>query len=502
MSILEMRGIKKAFYGNVVLDGVDLVIEKGETHALLGENGAGKTTLMNILTGVHPLDHGSVLFDGKDITGKSIRETEAAGIAFVHQELNLFNDLLVYENIFFNNELKYKGGRLNKRAMIAKCQELFEELGVSINPTAKVDHLNTSEKQLLEISKAICFDAKLLILDEPTTALSNAEIDHLFGIVNRLKATGKSFIFISHKMPEIFTLADNYTVLRNGKFISTGKIADVTPNEVTGMMVGGAFSNADLYERRELGEVVVKLENYSGPGFRHVNMEVRKGEVVGITGLQGCGSSEMMQCMFGHATALNGKLTVFGKKVPAGSIHAAMKHSIALLASNRKENSVLADLSILENQYLSEHELHTRHQHIHKAKEIAAYEKYKKLLSTKAESHAHLITSLSGGNQQKVFIARWLNTDAEILLLDNPTQGIDVGAKAEIYKLINELAKQGKTIFVNTLEIPELQKVADRCVIFYDGEIIKTLPHEEIDEHTVMAYSTNAVNGMGGEKHE
>jgi ribose transport system ATP-binding protein len=500
MDILEMRNIRKSFVGVPVLKGVGLTIRQGEVHALLGENGAGKSTLMNILTGLLPLDDGQVIFNGKDVTGCSIRESEDMGIAFVHQELSLFNDLQAYENIFFNKELKTKTGTLKKREMIQKCHEVFQKLGVDIDPTALVQTLSASEKQTLEIAKAIFFEAKLLILDEPTTALSNAEIDHLFKIMENLKEEGKSFIFISHKMPEIFRIADRYTVLRNGEFIQSGNIKDVTAQEVTSVMVGSSFSNAETYQTRELGENVLELLNLSGDAFDDVTLNVRKGEVIGLTGLQGAGTSELLQCVFGELPLRGGAIRVFGKPLEKNSIHRAMKKKVAFLPSNRKENSVLPDMSILENIDVSEHALSAAHPIIHKRREIAKYETLKNQLGIKANNPGDLVMSLSGGNQQKVFFSRWLNTNAEILLLDNPTQGIDVGAKAEIYKLILMLAESGKTILINTQEIPEIQRVADRCVIFYSGKIVKILQHDEITEHTVMLYATNAIEVGEGTK--
>lgn len=356
-----------------------------------------------------------------------------------------------------------------------------------------MENLNTSEKQLLEIAKAIFFEAKLLILDEPTTALSNEEIDHLFEIVNNLKAEGKSFIFISHKMPEIFRISDRYTVLRNGEFIQSGNIADTTPQEITAVMVGSSFSTGEIYEQRPIGSPALELEHLSGPGFEDISLCIGKGEIVGFTGLQGCGASEVMQCVFGELPAYSGTIKIDGQKIERGGIHHAMCKRVAFLPANRKENSVVPDMSILENMYLSEHELSARRPHISKLKEVERYNDQKKNLNIKAANHDHMILSLSGGNQQKVFFGRWLNTDAEILLLDNPTQGIDVGAKAEIYRLILQLARQGKTIVYNTQEIPELQRVADRCAVFYSGRIVKMLPHDEITEHTAMLYATSAI---------
>ena len=492
-NILEMKGIEKAFFGVTVLNKVDFAVEHGEVHALLGENGAGKSTLMNILAGVYTRDGGEVVFVVMPLVNTSVQKSESAGIAFVHQEINVFNDLKVYENIFMRKEIT-KFGVLNKRAMIKQSRELFERLGVDIDPTELVSTFDTAKKQLLEIAKALFVNAKLIILDEPTTALSNEQIEHLFSIVNRLKnEEGVSFIFISHKMNEIFALADRYTVLRNGEMVGTGSIADTAPESVTKLMVGSSYSAADVYSARKLGDEVLRVENLTGEGFHDVSFSARKGEIIGLTGLKGAGVSEVMQAVFGAVPAESGKVFLNGREIRVGSIHKAMKHSVGMVAANRKENSVIPDMTLLENGYIAQHTISMKQPFIVKRREIKRFNERKEQLSIKANSHSDLITSLSGGNQQKVILARWLNTNADILLLDNPTQGIDVGAKAEIYKLILKLAEEGKTILVNTLEIPEVQKVADRCIVFYHGTIKKVLERGDITEETVMLHATNAI---------
>lgn len=494
MDLLEMSNIRKSFSGVPVLKGVQLRVGKGEIHALLGENGAGKSTLMNVLTGTFPYDSGSIVFDGRPMENVTIRESEERGISFVHQELNLFNDLKAYENIFLGREPLTRFGSLDKKRMIEESGRLFERLGVDIDPAALVADLKTSQKQLLEISKALLFKAKLLILDEPTTSLNNEEVAHLFGILKNLKAAGTSLIFISHKMPEIFELCDRYTVFRNGEYVAEGDVPGTTPEQVTRLMVGTSFANENFYTPRPVGEPVLELQDCSGAGFHGVDLVVRRGQIVGLTGLQGSGSSELMQGIFGVSKLTSGSIRVFGKPLARNSIHGAMRDRIAMLSSNRKENSMIPDMSLLENMYVSEHTLSARQFHIHRRQEEEKFERFKKQLNIAAGSSAAPVTSLSGGNQQKVFLARWLNTEADIFLLDNPTQGIDVGAKAEIYELILQMARQGKTILINTLEIPEIMKVADCCAVFYEGGIIKMLNHDEISEHTVMLYSTNAVS--------
>ena len=491
MTILEMNHVSKAFGGSQALSDIHLSVETGEIHALLGENGAGKSTLMNILTGVIPADAGTITFDGKRYPTPTIQQMEAAGIAFVHQELNVINDLTVADNIFLCRELT-RFGLLRQKEQVARARQLFVDLGVDIDPTAMVSELKTSEKQLLEICRALYVDAKLLILDEPTTALSNNEIDHLFGILRKLKAQGKSFIFISHKMPEIFAIADRYTVLRNGEFISSGYIKDTDPHAITSAMVGSQYVDEDVYLPRKLGDTILELKGYTGQGFAGINLEVKRGEIVAFTGLAGCGASELMQTMFGALPAEGGSMRVNGKNMD-GSIVRFMKNGVAMLPANRKENSVVPDMRILENFYLAEHELSGRQPFIKGKDEAGRYAAQKESLRIKAGDSSDSILSLSGGNQQKVFLARWLNIGADVLLFDNPTQGVDVGAKEEIYRLILSFAQAGKTVIINTLEIPEIQKVADRCVVFYEGHIVKTFQHAEVNERDVMLYSTNAV---------
>ncbi|MCR5135516.1 MAG: sugar ABC transporter ATP-binding protein [Oscillospiraceae bacterium] len=499
MTILEMNHVSKAFGGAKALSDIHFTVEEGEIHALLGENGAGKSTLMNILTGVLPADQGTIRFLGKDYPSPTITQMEEAGIAFVHQELNVINDLSVSDNIFLCREIRNRLGLINQKEQLRRTKQLFEDLGVEMDPSAMVSELKTSEKQLLEICRALYADAKLLILDEPTTSLSNSEIDHLFGILRKLRDQGKSFIFISHKMPEIFAISDRYTVLRNGEFVTSGNIKDITPHAVTSHMVGAQYVDAEVYQPRKLGEPIMVLDHYSGEGFSDISLEVQRGEIVAFTGLAGCGASELMQTMFGALPATGGRFSVNGKALQGSIVH-FMKNSVAMLPSNRKENSVVPDMSILENFYLAEHELSRgKRPFIRMKDELRRYESQKESLHIKAGDPSDSISSLSGGNQQKVFLARWLNIGADLLLFDNPTQGVDVGAKEEIYKLILQFASEGKTVIINTLEIPEIQKVADRCVVFYEGKIVKIFEHREVNEHDVMLYSTNAIETAGEE---
>lgn len=497
-NILQMRNISKSFGGVHALSGVHLTVGKGEIHALMGENGAGKSTLMNVLTGVVPMDEGSIEFDGRAYPHPTIRQMEEAGIAFVHQEINVINDLTVYENIFLNRELQNRWHILDSKRMISETRQLFARLGVDMDPLTMVSELKTSEKQLLEICRALHASAKLLILDEPTTALSNEEIRHLFGILKKMKSEGTSFIFISHKMPEVFEIADRYTVFRNGQFISEGNISETTSQRMTSDMIGEEYADKDVYEPRPLGAPVLCLKNLSGRGFRDVSLEIRRGEIIAFTGLAGSGASELLQTMFGVLPIEAGSIELDGRPLH-GDIYSFMKNRVAMLPSNRKENSVIPDMSILENCQIAEHRLSRRRPVIHGKQEEKNFSRLKDMLRIKSEDPHDPINSLSGGNQQKVFLARWLNTNADILIFDNPTQGVDVGAKAEIYQLILQFAQEGKTVIINTLEIPEIKKVSDRCVVLYDGRVAKVFSHEQIDEKTVMMYSTNAVEATGKE---
>ena len=495
-TLLQMQGISKSFGGVHALTDVHLEVAAGEVHALLGENGAGKSTLMNILTGVIPMDEGHIEFDGKVYTHPTIRQMEDAGIAFVHQELSVINDLTVYENIFLNRELRNKWHILEKKKMIEKTLELFQRLGVDMDPMTMVSELKTSEKQLLEICRALHANAKLLILDEPTTALSNEEIAHLFEILTKMKSEGTAFIFISHKMPEIFAIADRYTVFRNGRYVSSGFIKDTDSRALTSDMIGQEYADKDVYEPRPLGDVVVELKHFTGQGFRDVNLSIRKGEIVAFTGLAGSGASEVLQTMFGVLPITSGSVEIHGKPI-SGHIDRFMAHRIAMLPSNRKENSVIPDMTIQENFQIAEHTLSRKKPVIRWKEEGERFAHQHKMLHIKSDSPQDPINSLSGGNQQKVFLARWLNTDADILIFDNPTQGVDVGAKAEIYQLILQFAQEGKTVIIKTRESPEIKKVSDRCVVFYDGAVAKIFDHDEISEQSVMLYSTNAIAEAG-----
>lgn len=491
--ILDMKGIRMEFGPVTALQNVDFHIGPGEIHGLLGENGAGKTTLMNILSGTFPPTEGKIIIDGKEITGMTPHKSKALKIRFIHQELNLCNDLKVYENMFLGEELSLGAGMVDQKAEIKRAQEVLDSMNVKMDATALVSDLETAKKQLVEIAKALLFQSELIIMDEPTTALNNQEIGNLFEIMSELKAQGVSFIYISHKMPEIFNICDKYTVLRDGSFIETGFIKDIDEHQATELLIGKTFVNANLKDQQGScvrDEVVLTVEGLTGETFADVSFELRRGEVVAVTGLQGAGSGELATALFGATPAARGKVTTGKGALNTRSIKGVMRHGMAMIPCNRKERGILPDLSIRDNNSMSFFTLLHKKFFISTGEERNRYEKNRSRLEIKAGSENDPITSLSGGNQQKVIVGRWLETEADILIMDNPTQGIDVGAKYSIYKLILELAAQGKAILVFSTEFPEIYQIADRCLVMYKGKVSGSLSREEMTEANVMALST------------
>lgn len=493
---LDMQGIRMEFGPVTALWDVDFHAGPGEIHGLLGENGAGKTTLMNILSGTFPPTSGKIVIDGKEITGMSPQKSKEMKIRFIHQELNLCNDLKVYENMYLGEEITNAAGLVNKKVEIVRAQEVLDGMGIKISATALVADLETAKKQLVEIAKALLFQSELIIMDEPTTALNNQEINNLFGIMRGLKEQEVSFIYISHKMPEIFAICDKYTVLRDGRFIETGLIPDINEHEATELMIGKTFINANLKEHQEpcVGEeTVLTVEQLTGDTFENISFELHKGEVIAITGLQGAGSGELATALFGATPAKKGKVRTKKGELNTRSIKDVMRHGMAMVPCNRKERGILPDLSIRDNNSMAFFTLLHKKFLIRNKEESARFEKNQGKLEIKVGSENDPITSLSGGNQQKVIVGRWLETEAEVLIMDNPTQGIDVGAKYSIYKLIVELASRGKSILVFSTEFPEIYQIADRCLVMYKGKISGILEREEMSEANVMALSTGSI---------
>lgn len=489
---VEMSGIVVDFGPVRAVDNVSLCIEPGEIRGLLGENGAGKSTLMNVLAGTFPPKEGDILLDGHKIRFSGAKDAMNAGIRLIHQELNLCNDLRVFENMYLAQELKTKSGLLDKKRMIENTAEVFERMGVDIDPHAVVADLQAAEKQLVEIARALLFKCDLIIMDEPTTALSNQEIDVLFDIMRQLKAQGVSFIYISHKMPEIFRICGTYTVLRDGRWIATGDLSDVSEREITEMMTGKTLSDDEFRLRptRRTDEIALQARNLSGKDFYDISFTLHKGEILAITGLQGSGRDSLSDALYG-AIPHTGQLIVAEEELHSG-IARFLKHRVAMVPRNRKERGILNDLNIYDNLSMGYFNTRMREKLIRSRQEKSRYARQKQALDIRADNPRNLISSLSGGNQQKVILGRWLEADANVLIFDNPTQGIDVGTKFEIYHLMLRLAAQGKAILVFSSEFPEIMKVADRCLVMYKGQVNADLDRETMDEERLMYYSTGS----------
>lgn len=490
---LEMKQISKEFGPVKALTDVSFSVGPGEIHGLLGENGAGKTTLMNVLSGTFPPTSGEIFIDGKKMEHMTPRKSTMLGIRFIHQELNLCNDLTVYENMYLGEEILRNGCLINKKEMARRAQEVLDGMNVKINAVSVVSQLDQAQKQLVEIAKALLFRSELIIMDEPTTALNNHEIENLFEIMRALKQQGVSFIYISHKMPELFAVCDKYTVLRDGMFIQSGHFAEIDEHGATELLIGKAFVDANLKDDScspADTEVVLSVRGLTGKTFHDVSFELHRGEVIAVTGLQGAGSAELAEALFG-ASASTGEIVLNGRRLKPVTIRNAMRSGIAMVPCNRKERGIFPDLSIQNNHSMAGFVIR-KGMAVHEKAERQSFEGNRKKLEIKVDSPKDPITSLSGGNQQKVIVGRWLETDADVFIMDNPTQGIDVGAKYQIYKLIVELARQGKSILVFSTEFPEIWHIADRCIVMYKGRVNGDIPRSSLTEVSMMAYSTGS----------
>lgn len=488
---LTLKGISKSFGAGNVLDGVDLCVRSGEITALLGENGAGKSTLMNIVGGVFHADRGEMLLDGKKVTFASPAASLRAGIAFIHQELNLVNDLTVYENIFLSS-FKKKGIFLDRDAMKRETAALFEKLGISIDPSQKVGTLDASYKQMVEIARALHAEASLIIMDEPTASLNAQEIARVFSIMRTLKSQGIAMIFISHKLREVMEICDNYAVLRNGKMVETGLTKDVTVRRLAELMVGHNVETGESAGERKIGEEILRLEGLSdGENFFDVSLSLKKGEVLGVTGLLGDGRSELFGTVFGaYGRGYHGKIFLENKEIRPSDTSKALSAGIAYLPKNRKENGVIADMSILDNGTAVTLNAFTKLGFIDRTRQKESFRDEVNDLRIRMSDENNPITSLSGGNQQKVVLAKWLLADPKVLILDNPTQGVDVGAKEEIYAIITKLASEGIAVVVLSAEAQEIIRVADRCLVMFHGRVAGEVTGEDMNETNMMFLAT------------
>jgi inositol transport system ATP-binding protein len=491
--ILELENISKEFPGVKALDDIALKVRKGTVHALMGENGAGKSTLMKIIFGIYTPNKGIIRFKGQEIKLSGSKDALSRGISMIHQELNPVPQMTVAENIFLGREKTYGFGLLNRKKMVAETKKLFETLKIDIDPNAKMVDLSIANMQIVEIATAVSYDADLIIMDEPTSAITDKEVEHLFEMIRSLKEKGVSIIYISHKMDEIFQICDDITVFRDGKYVDSKPASQLNQEMLIQMMVGREIKQVFHKEHADIEEVVLSVRNLSRKGkFKDFSFEVRKGEIVGIAGLMGSGRTEVIESVFGIYPADTGEIHIRGKKVSIKSPQDAIKQKMGLLTEDRKITGAFLPISIRDNMIMS---------NIDNFRSKLGYIKSKLVndtcalfvqrLNIKTPSLNQLIMNLSGGNQQKVLLARWLLNNPDILILDEPTRGIDVGAKAEIHKLMSRLAQTGKAIVMISSEMPEVLGMSDRIIVMHEGQKKGELTREEASQEKIMemAYS-------------
>lgn len=491
--ILSMKDITKSFSGVVALKSGALDLYKGEVVALMGENGAGKSTLMKILTGIYHKDSGTIHYMGKDVEFKGPSESEEAGIAIVHQELNMMNDLTVAQNLFIGHEIM-NGIFVDDARMNEEAARYFKLLNIDINPAEKVGNLTVGKQQMIEIAKAISSNAKVIIFDEPTAALTDSEIEELFKVIHDLREKGTGMIYISHRMDEINAISDRVVVMRDGEYVGTLITKECTKNDIVKLMVGRTiFSEPKTHSNvAKDAPVVLKVENLNrGKHVRNVSFELRKGEILGFSGLMGAGRTETARLIFGADKMDSGKIFINGKEVVIKSPADAVKAGIGYLSEDRKRFGLIVDKSVEENTVIASLQKFTKGLFIDRAKSKEVSEKYIKELKTKTPGAYQIVKKLSGGNQQKVVIAKWLVEDSDILIFDEPTRGIDVGAKSEIYTLMEELVKMGKSIIMISSELPEVLRMSDRVIVMCEGRITGVLDISEANQEVIMESATN-----------
>ncbi len=491
--ILAMRGICKGFPGVRALEDVSLSIEKGEVHALVGENGAGKSTLMNILSGMYQADSGDIIVEGKKVQIANTKEAINLGISMIYQELTSIPEMTVAENIFLGREITNKFKAINRKEINQKALELFKEMGINLDPKVKMKKLNIAKKQLVEIIKATSYESKVIIMDEPTSALTDKEVLHLFELIRLLKQRGVSILYISHKLEEIFEIADRVSVLRNGKLIGTKNVNQTDKETLISMMIGKELN--DLFPKDEdyavKDENVLEIKGLTKDGlFRDISFNVRRGEVLGIAGLMGSGRTEIAETIFGMRKVDSGEIFVNGKKVIINDPKDAIKNGIFLVPEDRKLMGLNLIASVKDNITLPSLSNYCKFGVIDKRLEKKiAYEQVK-ALDIKTPSINQRVKFLSGGNQQKIVVSKCLLVNADVIILDEPTRGIDVGAKAEIYSIINSLAKIGKAIIVISSELPEIMGLSDSIIVLFEGVITGKFNKNEKDPEKLMFCAT------------
>ena len=489
--ICRIKNITKEFPGVRALNNVSFDIKRGEIHAIIGENGAGKSTLMNILSGVYQQTSGELEFNDEIVRFTSTKMARQKGISMIHQELSLAQHMTVAENVFQGRMLKNKLGLVDRRTMCEQTKEVLEKLGAGyINANEMVSALGISQKQLVEIAKAISTNAKLLIMDEPTAALTTKEIEFLLNVMKGLREDGVSILFITHKLEEVLAVADTISVLRDGEYITCLDPKTTTMPEMIQHMVGrksNIESNRVFMDESSSAPVVLEVRNLSVPGrVSNVSFQLRKGEVLGLTGLVGAGRSELLNAIFGYYGQVNGEILLNGKRVVIKSCADAISKGIGLVPENRKEAGLFLKMAVRDNMVLVYARTHSKGPLINMKSTTSLAEEYVKKISIKTPGIMQKIVNLSGGNQQKVIIARWLLQQPDILMLDEPTHGIDVGAKEEIYALINEIAKQGISVILLSSELPEILRMSDRIMVMHRGKLKGILDHKEAEQVKIM----------------
>ncbi|MGN1014684.1 MAG: sugar ABC transporter ATP-binding protein [Butyricicoccus sp.] len=495
-TILTMTDIDKTFPGVHALDHVHLDVRKGEVHALMGENGAGKSTLMKVLTGIYSKDSGTITFEGKEVEFANPRAAQDAGIVIVHQELNMMGHLTVAQNIFIGREYK-NGFLINDAKMNREASKLFEKLGIEIDPRETMSNLTVGKQQMCEIAKAISHEAKVIIFDEPSAALTDAEIEQLFVIIRQLREEGMGIVYISHRMDEIKRITDRVTVMRDGTYVGTLITKDCTKEDIINMMVGRVIYEDPKTESQVAPDapVVLKVDHLNaGKMVQDVSFELRKGEILGFSGLMGAGRTETARALFGADPKESGDIYINGQKVDIKTPQEAVKAGIGYLSEDRKRYGIVVQKPVAANSTMSALEKFTSGLFINKAKEKKTAEDYVKQLKTKTPSVEQLVVNLSGGNQQKVVIAKWLVSDADILIFDEPTRGIDVGAKQEIYELMNRLVKEeGKSIIMISSEMTEILRMSDRVVVMCEGKKTAEFDISEATQEKIMNAATRDI---------
>ncbi|SFA95530.1 sugar ABC transporter ATP-binding protein [Clostridium frigidicarnis] len=487
--MLKMENVSKIFPGVKALDKVNIEAYGGEVTALMGENGAGKSTLMKILSGVYQKDEGKIFIEGKEAHIKGIKSAEEYGVTIIHQELSTLNNLTVAENLFLGNEKCCKfSRRINKKEQIERSKMFLEQIGCNLDPNELVANINVGEKQMIEIAKALTKNARIIIMDEPTTALTDIETTNLFKVIENLKKKGIAIIYISHRMEEIFTICDRVEVLRDGKYAGNALIKDIDNDKLISMMVGRKIEEQFPYKEAKKGDKLLEVSNLScNEGVNNASFEVRKGEILGIAGLMGAGRTELAKTVFGEYKKTSGSIKINGKEVNIKNIEDAISQGICYLSEDRKKEGCVLGLSVGENMSLCNLKKYQNSlRKIDRNKENQDIDYYINKINIKTPNREQLIKNLSGGNQQKVILAKWLMLSPEVLIIDEPTRGIDVGAKKEIYDLLNELKSMGKAIVMISSDLPEVLGISDRILVMSEGKISGELSRKEASQENIM----------------